>query len=89
VSTLTAGRFGPYGGRYVPETLMAALEQLETAYAARSRLVHEWRAFLFTDPQLPDSLLPDPWPGRAAAEFFDRHANRLRPAADRYVDRCL
>src|SRR5215469_1085136 len=26
------GRFGPYGGRYVPETLMFALEQLETAY---------------------------------------------------------
>jgi tryptophan synthase beta chain len=26
------GRFGPYGGRYVPETLMYALEQLETAY---------------------------------------------------------
>ena len=27
------GRFGPYGGRYVPETLMAALEGLEQAYA--------------------------------------------------------
>src|SRR5579871_3265185 len=27
-----AGRFGPYGGRYVPETLMAALEELEQAY---------------------------------------------------------
>src|SRR4051812_27624857 len=27
------GRFGAYGGRYVPETLMAALEELETAYA--------------------------------------------------------
>lgn len=27
-----AGRFGAYGGRYVPETLMAALEELETAY---------------------------------------------------------
>jgi len=27
------GRFGEYGGRYVPETLMAALEELETAYA--------------------------------------------------------
>src|ERR1041384_4326031 len=26
------GRFGPYGGRYVPETLMAALEQLEREY---------------------------------------------------------
>ena len=29
-----AGRFGAYGGRYVPETLMAALEELETAYQA-------------------------------------------------------
>jgi tryptophan synthase beta chain len=27
-----AGRFGAYGGRYVPETLMAALEELESAY---------------------------------------------------------
>jgi tryptophan synthase beta chain len=26
------GRFGAYGGRYVPETLMAALEELEHAY---------------------------------------------------------
>ena len=28
----TKGRFGKYGGRYVPETLMAALEELEQAY---------------------------------------------------------
>jgi tryptophan synthase beta chain len=28
-----AGRFGVYGGRYVPETLVAALEELEQAYA--------------------------------------------------------
>src|SRR5436305_15151761 len=28
-----AGRFGPYGGRYVPETLIAALEQLDAEYA--------------------------------------------------------
>src|SRR6201993_831963 len=27
-----AGRFGVYGGRYVPETLMAALEELEREY---------------------------------------------------------
>ena len=27
-----AGRFGPYGGRYVPETLFAALEELDAAY---------------------------------------------------------
>ncbi|HEY4931436.1 MAG TPA: tryptophan synthase subunit beta [Terriglobales bacterium] len=46
------GRFGPYGGRYVPETLMAALQELEAAYAeARKdksfqkeylRLLHEY-----------------------------------------------
>src|SRR5579884_657107 len=28
------GRFGPFGGRYVPESLMAALDELEQAYAA-------------------------------------------------------
>ncbi|MHC4925388.1 MAG: tryptophan synthase subunit beta [Planctomycetota bacterium] len=33
MSTST-GRFGPYGGRYVPETLIRALEELEVAYAA-------------------------------------------------------
>ncbi len=26
------GHFGPYGGKYVPETLMPALEELEEAY---------------------------------------------------------
>ncbi|MFB3915769.1 MAG: tryptophan synthase subunit beta [Terriglobales bacterium] len=32
-----AGRFGPYGGRYVPETLMAALQELEQAYESARR----------------------------------------------------
>jgi tryptophan synthase beta chain len=30
-------RFGPYGGRYVPETLMAALDELERAYDKAKR----------------------------------------------------
>jgi len=33
----TTGRFGPFGGRYVPETLMAALAELEEAYGACKR----------------------------------------------------
>src|SRR5512137_2709788 len=47
-----AGRFGAYGGRYVPETLMAALEELEREYekarrdrkfrAEFERLLHEY-----------------------------------------------
>jgi tryptophan synthase beta chain len=28
-----AGRFGPYGGRYVPETLVKALDELKAAYS--------------------------------------------------------
>jgi tryptophan synthase beta chain len=31
------GRFGPYGGRYVPETLVAALEELDLAYERAGR----------------------------------------------------
>jgi tryptophan synthase beta chain len=31
-SETTAGRFGPYGGRYVPETLVAALDELARVY---------------------------------------------------------
>src|SRR5438105_13106003 len=32
--TTAPGRFGPYGGRYVPETLMVPLFELERAYEA-------------------------------------------------------
>ena len=31
-ATIAPGRFGPYGGRYVPETLMVPLFELERAY---------------------------------------------------------
>ena len=31
---MRAARYGPFGGRYVPETLVAPLEELERAYAA-------------------------------------------------------
>ena len=36
-SSTEIGRFGPYGGRYVPETLMAALEELEREYEKAKR----------------------------------------------------
>lgn len=72
--------------------LPAAAEKADpdrAAFAARFRLVHEWRLFLFRDPALPDQLLPAEWPGRAAAAHFDAEAARLKPGADRFVDRCL
>jgi tryptophan synthase beta chain len=44
----TPGRFGPFGGRYVPETLMAALQELEAAYekAKRDRRFREQLDYL-------------------------------------------
>ena len=59
------------------------------AFAARFRLVHEWRKFLFDDPGLPAALLPAEWPGQAAADLFTSEAARLKPASDRFVAHCL
>jgi phenylacetic acid degradation operon negative regulatory protein len=59
------------------------------AFTIRSRLVHEWRKFLFRDPALPHDLLPAGWPGDAAAAFFDEQAARLAAGASRFVDHCL
>src|SRR5271169_7016127 len=64
-SKQVAGRFGAYGGRYVPETLMAALEELEAAYEAAQ-----------ADPAFHlelDSLLKD-FAGRPTPLYF---ASRL------------
>ncbi|HET7172912.1 MAG TPA: PaaX family transcriptional regulator C-terminal domain-containing protein [Nocardioidaceae bacterium] len=59
------------------------------AFRVRSKLVHEWRKFLFSDPNLPRELLPREWPGDRAAAFFDAEAARLMPAARSYVEACL
>ena len=44
-------------GRWWPRSTARSTD--EEAYAARFRLVHAWRTFLFRDPQLPPALLPD------------------------------
>lgn len=61
----------------------------ETAFAVRSRIVHEWRKFLFADPGLPRELLPQRWPGDEAAAYFDAESSRLSDRAARFVDHCL
>lgn len=39
-------------------------------FRAVVELVHEWRRFPSVDPELPKSLLPDPWAGATAATTF-------------------
>ena len=60
-----------------------------TAFATRSRLLHEWRKFLFRDPGLPTALVPPGWPGLEARRYFDSQAERLLPGARAFVDDCL
>ncbi len=74
-----------------PEAVLgrAPEDEAERAFVVRSHLVHEWRKFLFSDPGLPVELLPEDWPGHAAAKFFAEEAARLLPGTSRFVDRCL
>jgi tryptophan synthase beta chain len=72
------GRFGAYGGRYVPETLMAALEELEREYA-KARRDKTFRAEF-------ERLLKD-YAGRPTALFPARRLTRQLGGAKIYLKR--
>ncbi len=73
-----AGRFGAYGGRYVPETLMAALEELESAYEKAKRD----RKF----QQRLDQLLKT-YAGRPTPLFYARRLTEKLGGAKIYLKR--
>ena len=51
--------------------------------AAMVELVHAWRRFPWTDPDLPSELLPPGWPRPRAAALFRRlHAQWAAPATE-------
>jgi phenylacetic acid degradation operon negative regulatory protein len=54
------------------------------AFVERTRLVHEYRKFLFDDPGLPAELLPADWPRPAATRLFADLYRLLAPGADRF-----
>jgi tryptophan synthase beta chain len=69
------GRFGPYGGRYVPETLVAALDDLTALYDAVRNDPGFWEQFesllaefvgrpspMSEAPRLSEVVGPDPYP---------------------------
>ena len=72
------GRFGVYGGRYVPETLMTALEELEREYL-KARKDPRFRARL-------DSLLKT-YAGRPTPLFFARRLTEKLGGARIYLKR--
>jgi len=72
------GRFGPYGGRYVPETLMAALDELERAYEKAKR-----------DPKFQKrlDLLLKTYAGRPTPLFFAARLTKKLGGAKIYLKR--
>ena len=72
------GRFGAYGGRYVPETLMAALEELECEYDKAKR-----------DPKYRKrlDLLLRTYAGRPTPLFFARRLTEKLGGAKIYLKR--
>jgi tryptophan synthase beta chain len=74
----TPGRFGVYGGRYVPETLMAALEELEREYE-KARHDRKFQKRL-------DYLLKQ-YAGRPTPLFFARRLTEKLGGAKIYLKR--
>ena len=77
-SVPAAGRFGVYGGRYVPETLMAALHELEREYEKAKR-----------DPKFQQrlELLLKTYAGRPTPLFFARRLTEKLGGAKIYLKR--
>ena len=78
VRAVAAGRFGVYGGRYVPETLMAALDELERHYEKARR-----------DPKFHKRLdeLLHTYAGRPTPLFFASRLTKKLGGAKIYLKR--
>ncbi len=72
------GRFGRFGGRFVPETLIEALEELEESYA-RLKESDEFRSEL--------ELLLRSYAGRPTPLYFARNLTRALGGAKIYLKR--
>jgi len=72
------GRFGIYGGQYIPETLMSAVQELEAAY-------RRYQA----DPAFQRELsgLLDDYAGRPSRLYFAEHLTRKLGGAKIYLKR--
>ena len=55
-------------------------------FVERTKLVHEYRKFLFIDPGLPKELLPENWNGTLAASLFNQYYQVLAEPASRFFE---
>lgn len=55
-------------------------------FVERTKLIHEYRKFLFVDPGLPDALLPQDWLGEHATVLFREYYQVLAQPASRFFE---
>jgi len=72
------GRFGPYGGKFVPETLMAALDELEVAFDEAKQDDSFWKEF--------EDLLAN-YVGRPTALYYAKNLTEKLGGSQIYIKR--
>ncbi|MED1791798.1 phenylacetic acid degradation operon negative regulatory protein PaaX [Brevibacillus nitrificans] len=55
-------------------------------FVNKTKLVHQYRKFLFIDPDLPQELLPELWLGKEADKLFQNYYHLLNPGAVRFFE---
>jgi phenylacetic acid degradation operon negative regulatory protein len=73
------------------EELQKSLKEKEEipdsfCFVTKTQLVHQYRKFLFIDPDLPTELLPDLWYGQDADHLFQAYYAQLNPGAVRFFE---
>lgn len=58
----------------------------EICFCEEIQLIHEYRKFLFSDPGLPDDLLPDTWLGREAVHIMREYYQHVAPGGRRFFE---
>ncbi|MEM5432258.1 phenylacetic acid degradation operon negative regulatory protein PaaX [Cupriavidus oxalaticus] len=75
--------------RFSPLAEEAAQLAPADAYFVRTLLVHEYRRVLLRDPNLPEALLPQDWPGRTARDLCSGMYGALLEASEDYLHRVV
>jgi phenylacetic acid degradation operon negative regulatory protein len=77
-----------YSQKYVIDRNKILKGQMADAecFVERTKLVHEYRKFLFVDPGLPEELLPEKWLGGHAASLFSEYYKELAEPALRFFE---
>ena len=81
-------QYRPFTEKFTPwaERLDAGTVSPAEAFRARTELMDAWRAFPWSDPDLPAELLPEAWPRTEARELLVRLYDGLADAATAYVE---